>query len=225
MSDAPETSEQASGGQASEQASGRQANAPAARKSRPWLRPLLSVFVPVFILAVIVFIARPIMLEMLQPPPRLLAPPSRVVGAIGTGVGGTAGLGAAPSTRIPRPNDPALNNAFGAGAVNLATRDIARHAVVAADALACGLRDQVWAGDLRNAAATDIARRTPSHDGATDDTALLRRYLTDRFAAAQQARAQGGVPDWAQRCADLPILADFRAADSLVRAHRAAPAR
>ena len=202
MSDAPETSAPASG--------------PPAKTPRAWLRLLLSVFVPVFILAVIVLIMRPIMLEMIQPPPRLLAPPARVVGSSGAG---------APSTRIPRPNDPALNNAFGAGAVNLATRDIARHAVVAADALACGLRDQGWAGDLRNAAATDIARRTPSHDGGTDDTALLRRYLTDRFAAAQQARAQGGVPDRAQRCADLPILADFRAAGSLVRAHRAAPAR
>ena len=181
----------------------------------PWLRPLMMVLLPVVILAAILLIVRPIMLDMIQPPARMVVPATQV----------PAMTGGPQTARTPRANDTALNNSFGSGAINLATRDATRMAVIAADALLCGLRDQAWAGDLRSAAAMDITARTPSFDNTADDAASLRRYLADRFMAAQQSRTQNGMPDRAQRCPELPTLPDFRAADSLVRTQRATQGR
>ena len=213
MSDTPEPNTQATGAPTTGAPSN---GAPTiTKKAPPWLRPLMMVLLPVVILAAILLIVRPIMLDMIQPPARMVVPATQV----------PAMTGGPQTARTPRANDTALNNSFGSGAINLATRDATRMAVIAADALLCGLRDQAWAGDLRSAAAMDITARTPSFDNTADDAASLRRYLADRFMAAQQSRTQNGMPDRAQRCPELPTLPDFRAADSLVRTQRATQGR
>lgn len=192
---------------------------PPTRRAWPaWLRIVLSLSPLLVLFAVGVFVV-PIVKNMLIPPrPIPVARPASQANPPSTPPrpNAVAPTVAPNRARAPAADDPALIAAYGTGALSLARRDARRMGETAADALACGLRDQRWVNDFREAFGPTLARRHHSHEGLATDATQLTRFATAQFADAAATRPQPP----SSTCAELPVMPDFRAGDSLVRAHR-----
>jgi hypothetical protein len=139
--------------------------------------------------------------ELIEPPPRALAPSPTAV--------------AQPA---PTPTDPALASAYGEGALRQAGREARRIGMAGAQAVACTLKSRSWLNELRTAASADITERYPSFDDNARYNALLGQFALEQFDSGQRQ----GEQDLALRgqqpvCDELPTLPDYRAVDRLAR--------
>ena len=133
---------------------------------------------------------------LLEPPPRVLAPPN-VAGAV-------------PVRSPSAPPDPELLRGFGIGAVNRGTRIIEGAGRVGEQAIICGQRSRAWVNDAREALAKGVADSFPSFDADPALTRLMRQHLAGRFQIGQTLAGQEIAERGRQSvCDNLPYAPEY----------------